>query len=275
MKYDPIKKSLGKVFNKNPFLRKIFYNLLDLLLLRAWYVKRELKLFSKNKTEDLNILDAGAGFGQYTFFMSSLNKKWNIKSVDVKQEQIEDCNSFFTKIKRNDRVKFEYADLTKFREENKYDFVLSVDVMEHILEDVEVFKNFHYSMKPNSTLLISTPSDMAEDHHEHDHDEEDEKHFFVEEHVREGYNIDEIKEKLEKAGFSNISARYSYGKPGTFAWILSMKIPIIVLNFSKIFFIFLPFYYLFFYPIAFIFNFIDTHTKHKEGRGLVVKAQKI
>lgn len=275
MKYDPIKKSLGKVFNKNPFLRKIFYKLLDLLLLRSWYVKRELKKIAKEKSSELDILDAGAGFGQYTFFMSSLNKSWKIKAVDVKDEQIEDCNKFFKKIKREHKVNFEFADLTKFKEEEKYDLILSVDVMEHILEDVDVFKNFYSSMKKDGILLISTPSDMAEDHHEHDHEEnEDDNHFFVEEHVREGYNIDEIKEKLTKAGFSDISAKYSYGKPGTFAWILSMKIPIIALNFTKLFFVLLPFYYLIFYPIAFIFNIIDVNTKHKSGRGLLVKAYK-
>lgn len=274
MKYDPIKKSLGKVFNKNPFLRKVFYKLLDLLLLRAWFVNRELRNFSKNKPDDLNVLDAGAGFGQYTYYISKLNKNWNIKAVDVKQEQIDDCNQFFTKIGKNEKVKFEFADLTKFTEENKYDLVLSVDVMEHILEDVQVFKNFYASMKEGSMLLIATPSDKAEDHHHHDHEEGEDTDFFVEEHVREGYNIDEIKEKLASAGFKNISVIYSYGKPGTVAWKLSMKIPIVVLNFSKLFFILLPFYYLIVYPWAYILNHFDLNGTHKSGRGLVVKAYK-
>ena len=33
-------------------------------------------------------------------------------------------------------------DLTQFNHSNGFDFILCVDVMEHILEDVEVFKNF-------------------------------------------------------------------------------------------------------------------------------------
>ena len=40
MQYDPIKRSLGTVFNNNPLLRKLFYRLLDLLLLRAWHIKK-------------------------------------------------------------------------------------------------------------------------------------------------------------------------------------------------------------------------------------------
>ena len=35
MHYDPIKRSLGSVFNSTPFLRKLFYFLLDVLLLRS------------------------------------------------------------------------------------------------------------------------------------------------------------------------------------------------------------------------------------------------
>ncbi len=66
MNYDPIKKDLGVVFNSSPILRKLFYQLLDLLLLRTWHVHRELKTWMKNKTT-AKILDAGSGFGQYSF----------------------------------------------------------------------------------------------------------------------------------------------------------------------------------------------------------------
>ncbi|TVQ95136.1 MAG: methyltransferase type 11, partial [Bacteroidetes bacterium] len=42
MQYDPIKASLGRFFNRSIFFRKVFYKLLDLLLLRAWHVHSEL-----------------------------------------------------------------------------------------------------------------------------------------------------------------------------------------------------------------------------------------
>ncbi len=271
MKYDPIKKSLGKVFNKKPFLRKIFYNLLDLLLLRAWYIKKELREWKKTISGEISILDAGSGFGQYVYFMSKLGKLWKIKGVDVKDEQIEDCNNFFTKINEQERISFGYADLTKLNEPKPYDLILCVDVMEHIEDDVKVFENFYSSLKEDGLLLISTPSDMSGNDHEHDHDEQA---SFVDEHVRDGYDIEDMTKKLKKAGFKRIEAKYSYGKPGQIAWKLSMKIPIVVLNVSQIFFIFLPLYYSIVYPWAFILNYIDLQGNHKEGGGLVVKAWK-
>lgn len=277
MQYDPIKRSLGRVFNNTPGLRKFFYSLLDLLLLRAWHVKSELKKWAVGKGDDVQVLDAGAGFGQYVYSLSKMNKHWKITAVDVKTEQIEDCNQFFSKIHLQDRIHFEYADLTKFRNENKYDLILSVDVMEHIEEDVKVFENFHASLKDQGMVLISTPSDQggSDAHHDHDHDHDhDGVHGFIDEHVRDGYNIEEIKEKMTRAGFSKVEARYSYGVPGKISWKLSMKYPITILNVSKLFFILLPFYYIFTFPFAYILNWFDVRNSHKSGTGLVVKAWK-
>jgi 2-polyprenyl-3-methyl-5-hydroxy-6-metoxy-1,4-benzoquinol methylase len=266
MQYDPIKRSIGNVFNKSPFLRKTFYSLLDLLLLRAWHVHKELRSLSSKR--DLQILDAGSGYGQYSYWMWKKFKRCNILAVDVKEEQVADCNQFFSKIGA-DNVKFEIADLTKYVKADSYDLVLSVDVMEHILEDVQVFKNFYASMKAGGLLIISTPSDQGgSDVHEGDDSS------FIEEHVRDGYNIHEIQDKLRSAGFSKIVARYQYGSPGKISWRLSMKYPIQMLGASKLFFIILPFYYIIAYPISFVLNYIDVNTKHKTGTGLIVKAWK-
>ncbi len=273
MKYDPIKRSLGEVFNKTPFLRKVFYKLLDLLLLRTWHVKKEIRRWAKNRGDDVSILDAGSGFGQYSYYLSGINTNWMVKGVDVKEEQIADCNNFFQKIKRNN-ANFEVADLTKFNEPDSYDFILSVDVMEHILDDVQVFKNFYSSLKEGGVVLISTPSDQGgSDVHDHDHDHDGEASF-IDEHVRDGYNIDEIQEKLKEAGFKQTRASFTYGTPGKISWKLSMKYPILMLNASKIFFIVLPFYYLITFPFALILNYMDVKGKHKTGTGLNVVAVK-
>lgn len=273
MQYDPIKRSLGKVFNQTPALRILFYRLLDILLLRSWYIRRELKKKARSASPELQVLDAGSGFGQYDYFMSSLGKQWHITGVDVKEEQIADCNNFFQKIGRGDRVKFQIADLTKYIQTDSYDLILSVDVMEHILEDETVFSNFFKSMKKEGTLIISTPSDQggSDAHHHHG---EDDVHGFIDEHVRDGYNSADISDKLKHAGFSNIETQYTYGKPGSLSWRLSMKYPILMLNASKLFFVLLPFYYILTYPLAFILNVIDTRHKHETGTGLLVTAHK-
>ncbi len=269
MKYDPVKRSLGAFFNKTPFLRKVFYHLLNLLLLRSWHIRSTMRHMKSVLPANPDILDAGSGFGQYDYTMSLQFPKAKITGLDIKQEQIDDCNAFFKKIKRDDRVKFEYADLTKFAKPESYDFVLSVDVMEHIEDDVAVFKNLYLSLRPGGILLISTPSDQGGSDVHDDHEDS-----FIEEHVRDGYAISDIEEKLRSAGFSQIESGYAYGTPGKISWRLSMKYPIKMVNVSKAFLILLPFYYILTFPISFVLNIIDVHKKHKTGTGLVVKCIK-
>ena len=268
MQYDPIKRKLGHAFNRHVVLRKLFYRLLDLLLLRTWHIQKEIRKWARNTSGNMRVLDAGSGFGQYAYYLARKHKNWNILGVDVKTEQIEDCTSFFNKI-GYDHVKFEFADLTKFKQDNAYDLVLSVDVMEHILEDVLVFQNLCDSMKEGGMLLISTPSDQGgSDVHDHDHES------FIDEHVRDGYNINEIEEKLKSAGFSKVRAKYSYGTPGKISWKLSMKYPIILLNASRLFYVLLPFYFLLTYPFAYLLNYLDVKGNHRTGTGLIVNAWK-
>lgn len=266
MEYDPIKKDLGIVFNRSAALRKLFYRLLDLLLLRTWHIHRELRAWPGFKTA-FQMLDAGSGFGQYSFYIARRNPQCRIDAVDVKDEQIADCNRFFQSCGIQN-VQFQVGDLTRPHAENKYDLVLCVDVMEHILEDVDVFRHFHRSMKPGAMLLISTPSDQggsnADEHGE----------SFIGEHVRDGYPVEEMRDKLRKAGFEKSEILYSYGAPGKIAWKLSMKYPMVMLNASKLFFVILPFYYIIAYPISYLLNWMDTYTTHATGTGLIVKAWK-
>jgi SAM-dependent methyltransferase len=269
MQYEPIKRSLGKFFAGSPFLRKTLYFLLDLLLLRTWHVKKALRKIALQFPVEASVLDAGSGFGQYTWRMSRMNRMWKVRAVDINQEQIDDCNAFFRKTGLSDRVTFHSCDLTTLNESSCYDIVLSVDVMEHIEEDVLVFQNFYKSLKNNGILLISTPSDEGgSDVHS------DQEESFIDEHVRDGYGIKEITEKLSLSGFRNIEASYTYGKPGNISWRLSMKYPVKMLNTSYLFFLLLPFYYLLFFPVSIILNIFDLLLTHKTGTGLLVTARK-
>ncbi|MDX9749549.1 MAG: class I SAM-dependent methyltransferase [Flavobacteriales bacterium] len=277
-----MKRRLGVVFNRTPFLRKLFYKLLDLLLLRCWHIQRELRPWIRDMRsrvgvpgasthgvdQPIHIYDAGAGFGQYTYWLSGKLPHASITAIDVKDEQVADCNAFFQRIGRP-QVKFEVGDVTKYQRPDTFDLVVCVDVMEHILEDEAALRCYSTSLKEGGMLIISTPSDQGgSDVHEEG------EGSFIEEHVRDGYNIDDIKAKALRNGFSRVEARYSYGAPGKISWKLSMKWPLLMLNASRLFFIVLPFYYLIAYPIAFVLNMADVRMTHRTGTGLIVKAWK-
>jgi SAM-dependent methyltransferase len=269
MQYEPIKKSLGRFFSGSLFMKKSLYFLLDLLLLRTWHVKKALHKIVQEFSSEASVLDAGSGLGQYTWRMCKMNSQWKIKAVDINNEQIEECRAFFSGTGISDRVSFQSCDLTKLTDTDSYNIILSVDVMEHIEEDVLVFQNFYRSLKRNGILLISTPSDKGGSDVHNDSEES-----FIDEHVRDGYSISDISAKLSKAGFKNIKALYTYGIPGNISWRLSMKYPIKMLNTSYLFFLLLPFYYVIFFPISIILNIFDLNLTHKTGTGLLVTARK-
>lgn len=268
MHYDPIKKVLGNAFGRSAWSRILFYKMLDLLLLRTWHIHRELRKWRKNAPFKAHILDAGSGFGQYSYFMSKMSDSFCILGLDVKTDQVAECNTFFHQIGK-DNAMFKVADLTKLDKKECFDLVLCVDVMEHIEEDVLVMTNYQRSLREGGLLIISTPSDQGGSDV---HDEG--QTSFIEEHVRDGYGKQEIKDKLKSAGFQKVKVHYSYGIPGQISWRFSMKYPMKMLNMSKLFFLILPFYYIIVMPVAIVLNFVDSRTAHSSGTGLVVLAWK-
>lgn len=269
MQYDPIKKSLGSIAGSNIILRRVLYCLLDILLLRSWHIRHLLRRESRNLPHDAEILDAGAGFGQYSHRLASMNRSWRITAIDIDEDHISDFAGFVARSGLGERIKAIGGDLTKLDISNRFNLILSVDVMEHIEEDKKVFANFHNALKPGGLLVISIPSDKGgSDVRKHG------DKSFIDEHVRDGYNREDLMGTLQKAGFKDISADYSYGVPGSLGWRLSMKYPVKLIGFSGIFWVILPFYYMVLMPFVLILNLLDVSFRHSSGTGLIVKAVK-
>lgn len=269
MKYDPIKRVLGTTVRHANWLRVLFYKLLGVLFLREWYVKRELRRLLSVYTKPFIVYDAGCGFGQYSYYIAKKFPLATVYGIDVKEEQVTDCNQFFHEVGLTG-CSFAIEDLLHIRHKEKFDFILSVDVMEHIPDDVGVFLNFYQALKNGGRLLINTPSNLGGSDAHSDEDES-----FIEEHARNGYSADEIRTKLESVGFHVEQIRYTYGTWGTRYWKLGIKYPMKLLNITKLFFILLPFYYLVTIPFIFPMMWLDYRTENKSGTGLNALAQKV
>lgn len=267
MKYDPIKNILGKAARSRPTVRKLLYGFLGLMFLREWHVKRALRqIFARHDVHTM--FDAGSGFGQYSYYCARTFKDVTIHAVDVKQEQIDDCREFFAGMGFAN-VHFAVEDLTRTLHEDRFDLILSVDVMEHIREDELVFRNFSKALRKGGLVLINTPSSFGgSDAHGPD------DAGFIEEHARSGYEPEEIRRKLAGAGLSVEGLRFTYGPWGTISWRLGIKIPMVLLNFSKAFALLLPFYYLLSFPFTLLFMYLDYRSDNKTGTGLLVTARK-
>ncbi len=269
MYYDPIKNIFAEAVKHNAFLRKLFYKILNLMFLRSWYVRKQLKKIRlKFQSKHIDILDAGTGYAQYSYFMYKYLQPANILAVDVKEDWIEDCKAFFEKEKIKS-VKFQVADLTEITFENQFDLIVCVDVMEHIVDDVIVFNNYYRALKPGGFLLINTPSVFGGSDV---HDDEDES--FIGEHARDGYSKEDLMNKLSPLGFQLYKAQYTYGFWGNIAWKFGIKYPMIMLNLSKLFFIILPVYYIITFPFTYIMMNLDFYSNNKIGSGINLIVQK-
>ncbi len=268
MHYDPIKKIFGDIVGRKPLLRILFYKLLGLMFLREWHVKRELRRQLGMRTSPFTVYDAGSGFGQYSYYIAKNFPFASLYGIDLKDEQVADCTQFFQRIGLS-QCSFAVEDLTQIQHIEKFDFILSVDVMEHIHDDMSVFRNFFRALKPGGMLFINTPSNLGGSDAHSDHEES-----FIGEHARNGYGAEEIRQKLEANGFNVTSVRHTYGPWGNRYWQIGIKYPMQMLNVSKLFFVILPLYYLVALPFILPMMWLDYSTPNKTGSGLNVLAQK-
>ena len=131
----------------------MFYSLLDLLLLRAWHIKRALKKIAARLSGSANVLDAGSGLGQYVWRMARKNRGWKITGIDINREQIADSTEFFNKMGLS-RVAFRVADLRISRKPTTTILFYRLTLW-NIFWRMKGFQEFYDSMRSNGLLMVS------------------------------------------------------------------------------------------------------------------------
>lgn len=269
--YDPVKNSFAKIIRGSATLRRIFYFLLDLFFLRSWHIRR--LIFEKgsvfDKQGDWKLLDAGSGFGQYDRYLLETFNNIKIESIDVKEDYLNDNRNFFKQEIDSGRITFKREDLLEYKKEQEFDFILCVDVLEHIEDDVTVIRNMSKSIKTDGYFLMHSPSHYSES-------DAGGESTFVGEHARTGYSKADIEKKLMEADLLPVKTHYTYGSWGRRAWILSIKWPMLLFNkIGIIAAIPLLFYYAAVLPFCLVMNYIDLFTKNQRGNGIYALARKI
>ncbi len=274
--YDPVKDRLGTFFWATPLRTKAFYRTLDAVFLRSWYVRRAVRrlVAAAPAGRPFRVLDAGTGFGQYTYWLLRSFPNVEVVAVDVKRDYLDRAAAFVATTPHAGRVRWAEADLTDaaepvFAEADAFDLVLSVDVMEHIEDDRAVFRNVARVLKPGGHLIVNTPSDLGGSGIT-----EAGQQSFIGEHVRDGYNAAELAEKLATAGLPVVETTYAYGRFGTVGWRILVQGPIRALNASRAAALVLPLYYAAAGPLGLALNALDLRDRNARGTGLSVVAEK-
>jgi len=260
MEYEPLKQSLNNLIKNNRFFRNCFYLALDVLILRQWYVKKHIRKHI-DPHKHFICYDAGAGFCQYSHDILHRFPASRVYGIDVNTDFIFDFQKSLS-MSDKERFMYETADLTSYILPEKANLVLAIDILEHIVDDVAVLKNFYESLDIGGRLIISTPTDN------------DSSSSFTAEHVRAGYSISDLTQKLSNVGFNIIYQEYTYGFWGQIYWKLVMRNSLWMVGKSNVFICILPLYLVVVYLPALFCMWLDYVYANKSGNGVIVIGEK-
>ena len=165
-----------------------------------------------------NILDAGSGPGVFSFELGRRFPESNVLGIDMLPDAVSASAVIAEKIGAVN-VRFSQTSIEDLREKDFFDLIICVDILEHIKNDMVALNSLYDATAPGGTLVLHVPSLYR-------------RYpvfkkclnFDVPTHVRAGYEQNDIKEKVEKAGFSILDSGYTYGFWETLANNLSYMI---------------------------------------------------
>lgn len=164
-----------------------------------------------------NILDLGCGYGEYAFMLAEALPKATITALDINAAAIADIRRLAAG-HHIDNLKTHQGPIETLRGcDGAFDFIFSVDVFEHIREEEMPFTEASRLLRPGGYLLVKIPNREQltllperwfEEHH----------HWLEEEHIGQVYDLEGLKARMEKEGFSVVYAAYGDGWWSRLGW---------------------------------------------------------
>jgi 2-polyprenyl-3-methyl-5-hydroxy-6-metoxy-1,4-benzoquinol methylase len=208
-----------------------------------------------------SILDAGCGHALALFWLARHYPSYTCHGLEIDSELVEDNHKIAREL-QIPSMTFERADLEKCdaTRKNYYDLIISIDVLEHVKEDINVLVLLRRLLKPAGTLVLHLPLrhqlqkriiPLFKDH-------------VIDDHVRDEYLLPEITEKLATAGFQVITTHYGFSWQGELAFELNN------LFWSNRILRFLS--AMLTYPISWYLAYLDVNIESSQGNSLIVVA---
>ncbi len=151
------------------------------------------------------ILDAGCGRGVISRTLARHYPSASVDGVDL-DESAQITNAQLAEKMGLRNIAFKVADVTTYVQDGKYDLIVSVDNLEHVENDRAVIAGFHRSMKTDGTLVVHVPH-----YYRRWPVFKWSRNFDVPGHVRPGYHLPELIERVRGAGFTIERFGFSYG----------------------------------------------------------------
>lgn len=146
------------------------------------------------------VLDAGAEDATFTYWLADRYPQAEVVAVDVDAAAVEACCAARPG-RYASRVEFVagcFADLPP----SSFDLVTAFDVLEHIEDDAGALRELRAALAPGGTLLVHVPTNPYTDRKGREHWVADGDAWKINAgHVRHGYRPDDLRQRVEAAGF--------------------------------------------------------------------------
>ncbi|MBN2407212.1 MAG: class I SAM-dependent methyltransferase [Elusimicrobia bacterium] len=152
-----------------------------------------------------SLLDVGCGSGIFSMEIAKRRPDARITGIDSDPSLVEKASAIADRAGLSN-CSFSVQDVLGLAETAKYDAVLCVDNLEHIEDDLLALKKIYAVLKNGGTGIFHVPG-----YYRRWLFFGKSVNFDVEGHVRPGYLAEDIKEKLESAGFRITDIHYTYG----------------------------------------------------------------
>lgn len=178
--------------------------------IRGLYFWRSVKKLPVKKFE--KVLDAGCGNGQYARKMARRFPWIQVIGVDVKPQDFKGSNL--------SNLSFVQTDLQGSKDQDTYDFIYCIDVLEHIPRNKEVMLNFFRALKKEGYFYLHVPYDVGRKRFFPDKYFAEFDKWKDDEHKGKEYSLDQMKSIIKGIGFKIVKAEHTFGPTGLFAWEL-------------------------------------------------------
>ena len=172
-------------------------------------LKPIIKFLENYMKDDMHydILEIGSGGGMNAFEISKIKEKFDFVGFDLHKDAIALSNRLAKELNLDYKIKFICVDATKYdfkNENNKFDFVLLTDFLEHIGNPREFLKKIKPRLKDDAVFIVSVPT--------YNYPKVFGKAFHENiGHVRKGFNLEELEELFKEIGVKIIHHSYNTG----------------------------------------------------------------
>jgi len=207
------------------------------------------------------IADAGCGRGMITLACARRFPAAEVFGVDLDEDQNR-VNSEIAKKVGFKKVQFVTMDAMKLPELGRFDLIISMDMLEHLDDDLGAVKMFYEALEPGGYMLIHVPHLTR-----NIFGWQRENWMDIDGHVRPGYTKDELTRLLARGGFHVKTCIYNYNTMETLANDISKLITGARERNKGL--------YALVFPLLLFFSFLGSfYRSQKSGSGLVALAVK-